>query len=73
MAMPKEHKTAKTIKGDTAGGGWCPEDDGIKIVLPGKAKASTTKEDVDAHIQTVLYGPSAKRRFPVFVEFCPEN
>lgn len=97
MALPMEHKTAKTISGDTtttavasavstappavapavstagASADWCPRDDGIKIVLPGKAKAVTTKEDVDAHIQTVLYGPGVKRRLPVFMKFCPEN
>ncbi|CAK9160461.1 unnamed protein product [Ilex paraguariensis] len=53
---------------------WSPQDDGIKVALPSCASPGKTpsKEDVDAHIQSVLYGPSNKKRLPVFAEICPE-
>ncbi|KAK9286899.1 hypothetical protein L1049_015306 [Liquidambar formosana] len=64
-----EHASSGTI----TSGEWSPLDDGIEAVLPysstGKPPA---REDVDAYICRVLYGPTGRRRLPVFAEIYPE-
>ncbi|KAL3515565.1 hypothetical protein ACH5RR_022467 [Cinchona calisaya] len=52
---------------------WSPLDDGIGVTLSSASSDETpTKEDVNAHIEAVLYGPSPRKRLPVFTEFCPK-
>ncbi|XP_031128650.1 mRNA decay activator protein ZFP36-like isoform X2 [Ipomoea triloba] len=62
--------TSATASTATASGNndWSPADDGIETSLPGKAPVV----DVNAHIQTALYGPSGRKRLPIFGEICPE-
>ncbi|CAK7346990.1 unnamed protein product [Dovyalis caffra] len=50
---------------------WLPEDDGIEIALPHQTDKFISREEVDAHIHSVLYGPATKKRLPVFRELCP--
>ncbi|KAJ8763113.1 hypothetical protein K2173_023318 [Erythroxylum novogranatense] len=56
----------------TAVNNWTPFDDGIEIILPSQVVLFPSREDVDAHIDDVLYGPILKKRLPVFTEICPE-
>ncbi|XP_071935780.1 uncharacterized protein [Coffea arabica] len=52
---------------------WSALDDGIGVTLPsGSSEKTPSKEDVNAHIQAALYGPSPRKRLPVFTEFCPD-
>ncbi|KAA8545575.1 hypothetical protein F0562_020359 [Nyssa sinensis] len=53
---------------------WSPQDDAIEVVLPSSLSTDKTpsKEVVDAHLHTVLYGPIQRKRLPVFSEICPE-
>ncbi|XP_060175861.1 uncharacterized protein LOC132606402 isoform X1 [Lycium barbarum] len=52
-----------------SGTDWCPLDDNIEVTLPPSGENCASREDVNAHVQTVLYGPSGKKRLPVFVDF----
>ncbi|OIT00616.1 PREDICTED: mRNA decay activator protein ZFP36L2-like [Nicotiana attenuata] len=54
-----------------SGTDWSPLDDNIEVSLPCGEKCPS-REDVDAHIQTVLYGLSGRKRLPVCVEFSEE-
>ncbi|XP_016438840.2 uncharacterized protein LOC107764752 [Nicotiana tabacum] len=54
-----------------SGTDWSPLDDNIEVSLPSGEKCPS-REDVDAHIQTVLYGLSGRKRLPVCVEFSEE-
>uniref|UniRef100_A0A0A0K529 C3H1-type domain-containing protein n=2 Tax=Cucumis sativus TaxID=3659 RepID=A0A0A0K529_CUCSA len=76
--------TSSTLKGHTNNNptlistisiiNWSPEDDGIKIAVPGTE--STKREDVNQHIHEVLYGSTTertKKRLPVFVQICSEE
>ncbi|KAJ4950458.1 hypothetical protein NE237_027290 [Protea cynaroides] len=52
--------------------GWSPEDDGIEIQIPSSSiEKPAAREAVDSYINAVLYGPSRRRRLPVFEEICP--
>uniref|UniRef100_A0A5B6YYC1 C3H1-type domain-containing protein n=1 Tax=Davidia involucrata TaxID=16924 RepID=A0A5B6YYC1_DAVIN len=53
---------------------WSPQDDGIEVALPSSVSADKTpsREDVDAYLHSVLYGPIRRKRLPVFAEICPE-
>ncbi|KAL7205942.1 hypothetical protein ACSBR2_018791 [Camellia fascicularis] len=53
---------------------WSPEDDGIEVTLPSSSSPEKipSREAVDAYINNVLYGPSRRKRLPVFAEICPE-
>ncbi|GMP39110.1 hypothetical protein CsSME_00010078 [Camellia sinensis var. sinensis] len=53
---------------------WSPEDDGIEVTLPCSSSPEKipSREAVDAYINNVLYGPSRRKRLPVFAEICPE-
>ncbi|WOH14108.1 hypothetical protein DCAR_0933624 [Daucus carota subsp. sativus] len=51
---------------------WSPLDDGIDVVLP--CSSSTDKAprgEIDAYINSVLYGPSKRMKLPVFAAICP--
>ncbi|XP_011087836.1 mRNA decay activator protein ZFP36-like isoform X2 [Sesamum indicum] len=54
---------------------WTPGDDGIDVSLPlgSTEKKNPSKQDVDAHIEKVLYGTKSRKRLPVFVEICPDE
>ncbi|XP_019171491.1 PREDICTED: mRNA decay activator protein ZFP36-like [Ipomoea nil] len=62
--------TSATASTSSASGNtdWSPQDDGIETPLPGKAPEG----DVYSHIQRVLYGPSARKRLPIFSDICSE-
>ncbi|XP_009768245.1 uncharacterized protein [Nicotiana sylvestris] len=51
---------------------WSPLDDNIEVSLNSSGEKCPSREDVDAHIQTVLYGLSGRKRLPAFVEFSEE-
>ncbi|XWS39692.1 hypothetical protein CRYUN_Cryun18bG0076700 [Craigia yunnanensis] len=78
---PKTKKTstsASTIRPDistatfTNGTYWSPQVDGIEVTLPSFPGKTPSKEDIDACIDKVLYGPATRRRLPVFSAFCSE-
>ncbi|GAA0144117.1 hypothetical protein LIER_04644 [Lithospermum erythrorhizon] len=48
---------------------WSPLDDGIKLSTNGN-KAS--QQEVDLHIQRLLYGASRRKRLQVFNQICPQ-
>uniref|UniRef100_A0A6N2LTT1 C3H1-type domain-containing protein n=1 Tax=Salix viminalis TaxID=40686 RepID=A0A6N2LTT1_SALVM len=50
---------------------WSPQDDGIEIALPRQTGKCISREEGDAYIHSVLYGPATKKRLPVFSELCP--
>ncbi|GAA0151799.1 hypothetical protein LIER_10438 [Lithospermum erythrorhizon] len=58
---------------------WSPLDDDIKVYLPSPVSTENdddsnnmpSKEDVDLHIQEVLFGSSQKKRLEVFTKICP--
>lgn len=56
-----------------AGGDWSPLDDGIEVTLPSSSSAdkALSREEVDAYINSLLYGPSKRRTLPVFAAICP--
>lgn len=51
---------------------WTPQDDQIEITLPcgTTERENPSREDVDDHIQRVLYGTGSRKRLAVFAEFC---
>ncbi|XP_059448181.1 uncharacterized protein LOC132179467 isoform X3 [Corylus avellana] len=52
-------------------GDWSPQDDGIEVVLPHSSTGKPpSRKDVNAYLESVLYGPSKKKRLPVFDEIC---
>ncbi|XP_052194147.1 uncharacterized protein LOC127802398 isoform X2 [Diospyros lotus] len=53
---------------------WCPLDDGINVTLPSSPSTDEvlSREAVNSNIDGVLYGPSRRKRLPVFVKICPE-
>ncbi|KAK9705356.1 hypothetical protein RND81_07G050800 [Saponaria officinalis] len=50
---------------------WSPMDDGITVSLPCSIDDHPTKADVHAYINNVLYGPTTRKRLPVFCDICP--
>ncbi|KAL8116699.1 uncharacterized protein LOC141668285 [Apium graveolens] len=52
---------------------WSPLDDGIEVALPCSSSTdkALSKEEVDAYINSVLYGSSKSKTLPVFAAFCP--
>ncbi|XVE93079.1 hypothetical protein REPUB_Repub01dG0159300 [Reevesia pubescens] len=76
---PKSNKTTctSTIRPVTSattfnnGTYWSPQDDGIDVTLPSFPGKIPSRGDIDAYIDSVLYGPT-RRRLPVFSAFCPE-
>ncbi|KAJ6352759.1 hypothetical protein OIU76_001890 [Salix suchowensis] len=50
---------------------WSPQDDGIEIAMPRQTGKCISREEGDAYIHSVLYGPATKKRLPVFSELCP--
>ncbi|XWS68332.1 hypothetical protein CRYUN_Cryun04dG0081200 [Craigia yunnanensis] len=75
---PKTNKTStSTIRPDinattfTNRTYWSPQDDGIDVNLPTFPGKTPSRGDIDAYIDSVLYGPTA-RRLPVVSAFCPE-
>ncbi|XWS63184.1 hypothetical protein CRYUN_Cryun06bG0074000 [Craigia yunnanensis] len=76
---PKTNKTStSTIRPDisattfTNGTYWSPQDDGIDVTLPSFPGKIPSKGEIDAYIDSILYGPTT-RRLPVFSAFCPEQ
>ncbi|GAB4853479.1 hypothetical protein Ancab_017670 [Ancistrocladus abbreviatus] len=49
---------------------WSPLDDGIEVKLPSSVDKPPSREAVAEHIDSVLYGPSEKKRLPAFVDSC---
>ncbi|XP_058731379.1 uncharacterized protein LOC131603135 isoform X2 [Vicia villosa] len=49
---------------------WSPLDDGIECFLPNCADRVPSRQEVDAHIISVLNQSTTKRRLPVFAELC---
>lgn len=52
---------------------WSPLDDGIEVALPCSSSAdkALSREEVDAHINSVLYGSSKRKTLPGFAAICP--
>ncbi|KAK4377181.1 hypothetical protein RND71_003477 [Anisodus tanguticus] len=67
-----DSSTTSTSTIAISGTDWSPLDDNIEVTLPSSGEKCLSREDVDAHIQTVLYGPSGRKRLPVFVNFVEE-
>ncbi|KAJ7946682.1 Zinc finger protein like [Quillaja saponaria] len=52
---------------------WLPQDDNIEVVLPNcSSDEPLSREDFDAYILDILYGPTTKRRLPAFAVVCSE-
>ncbi|KAM7250968.1 hypothetical protein ACFE04_022851 [Oxalis oulophora] len=49
---------------------WSPLDDGIQVTLPSQPNQEPSREAINAHINSVLYGSTTKRRLPVFTQIC---
>ncbi|KAI3448280.1 hypothetical protein Pfo_004945 [Paulownia fortunei] len=47
---------------------WTPQDDGIDVTLPcvSTEKKNPSREDVEAFMRNILYGPGSGRRLPAF-------
>ncbi|XVE49591.1 hypothetical protein DITRI_Ditri01bG0094200 [Diplodiscus trichospermus] len=76
---PKTKKTStSTIRSDISAAiftnetNWSPQDDGIDVTLPSFTGKTPSRAEVDAYIDSVLYGPTTRRRLPVFSALCPE-
>ncbi|CAN4111122.1 unnamed protein product [Withania somnifera] len=67
-----ESGTTSTSTIAISGTDWSPLDDNIEVTLPSSGENCTSREDVDAHIQTVLYGPSGRKRLPACVDLVEE-
>lgn len=55
---------------------WSPLDDKIVVVVPHASRNnnnSPSREDVNAYISSILYGPSTKTRLPAFAELCSQK
>lgn len=55
---------------------WSPLDDKIVVVVPHASpnnNNSPSREDVNAYISSILYGPSTKIRLPAFAELCSQK
>ncbi|KAL1831790.1 hypothetical protein ACET3Z_001441 [Daucus carota] len=52
---------------------WSPLDDDIEVALPCSSSAdkALSREEVDAYINRVLYGPSKRKTLPAFAAICP--
>ncbi|KAM4088285.1 hypothetical protein ACB094_07G059500 [Castanea mollissima] len=62
-----------TISIITSRDDWSPQVDGIEVVLPHSSTAEPPSQKVvDAYIHGILYGPSTRKRLPVFAEICSE-
>lgn len=64
--------SSKSPKVVTVVSSWSPLDDFIEVALPSHPEKTPSRAEIDKHIQEVLYGPSTRKRLPVFTEFCPE-
>ncbi|KAK8259555.1 hypothetical protein V6Z11_D13G064700 [Gossypium hirsutum] len=74
---PKTEKAPASTIGPytsaTNGSYWSPQDDGINVTLPSSSPGKTlSRADIDAYIDSVLYGPTTRRRLPVFSAFSPQ-
>ncbi|XVF01612.1 hypothetical protein REPUB_Repub04eG0103600 [Reevesia pubescens] len=56
----------------TNGTYWSPQDDGINVTLPSFPGKTPSRGDIDAYIDSVLYGPATRKRLPVFSAICSE-
>ncbi|KAJ4950286.1 hypothetical protein NE237_027118 [Protea cynaroides] len=72
QGMKKSTMKFKQENSSTAGD-WSPEDDGIEIKIPSSIEKPAAKETVDSCINAILYGPSRRRRLPVFEKICPSE
>ncbi|MCD9644078.1 hypothetical protein HAX54_032056 [Datura stramonium] len=63
-----DSSTTSTSTIAISGTDWSPLDDNIEVTLPSSGENSASREDVDAHIETVLNGPSGRKRLPVFID-----
>ncbi|KAM5575405.1 hypothetical protein ABKV19_014390 [Rosa sericea] len=73
-SSPKPNNTSETPTTVISCKDWSPQDDGIEVILP-PTEISSSKEDVDASSTAGLspvYGPTTRRRLPLFAEICPE-
>ncbi|XP_041014718.1 uncharacterized protein LOC121257654 isoform X1 [Juglans microcarpa x Juglans regia] len=53
---------------------WSPQDDGIETLLPhSSSKKPPSRTDVDAHIDSILYGPTPRKRLAVFADIRSER
>ncbi|KAG7976333.1 hypothetical protein I3843_06G144000 [Carya illinoinensis] len=53
---------------------WSPQDDGIETVLPhSSSKKPPSRTDVDTHIDSILYGPTPRKRLAVFADIRSER
>ncbi|XP_050376273.1 uncharacterized protein LOC126793715 isoform X2 [Argentina anserina] len=67
-SSPKLKRTSETPITAICCGDWSPQDDGIEVSLPSSTEKLPSKADVDEYITASLYGPTTRRRLPVFDE-----
>ncbi|KAJ1402272.1 zinc finger protein [Sesbania bispinosa] len=66
-ASPEPHNTRAN---SNTTNDWSPLDDGIQVVLPNGSDKAPSREEVNAHIFSVLNNPTTGRRLPVFAALC---
>ncbi|KAK1386009.1 hypothetical protein POM88_023744 [Heracleum sosnowskyi] len=68
-----QNATNRSESFTSASSDWSPLDDGIEVALPCSSSAdkAQSREEVDAYINSVLYGSSKRKTFPVFAAICP--
>ncbi|CAN0874992.1 CCCH-type zinc finger protein moe-3 [Linum grandiflorum] len=52
----------------TSSSNWSPLDDNIEIILPPHTDKCSSRENIDAYINRILYGPSTRRRLPSWIQ-----
>ncbi|XP_062030132.1 uncharacterized protein LOC133745991 [Rosa rugosa] len=73
-SSPKPNNTSETPITVISCKDWSPQDDGIEVILP-PTELPSSNEDVDASSTaglSLVYGPTTRRRLPLFAEICPE-
>ncbi|XP_004248809.1 uncharacterized protein [Solanum lycopersicum] len=67
-----DSSTSSTPTSNISSTDWCPLDDNIEVTLPSSGEKCASREDVNAHIQTVLYGPSGRKRLLACIDLVEE-
>ncbi|KAF2289281.1 hypothetical protein GH714_033933 [Hevea brasiliensis] len=73
IAMKLKYSSIKntTTINDMKARDWTPMDDDIEVYLRKFLdKYPTPRKEVDAFIHKILHAPSARKRLPVFSDFC---
>lgn len=71
-AVPDESDPSKNPISFFTRNHWSPQDDGIEVLSQFPTQKHPSRKDVDAYIDSVLYGHTSRNRLPVFSEICWE-